>query len=203
MITALGAVVGGAVGAGVAEALAVGLLPGVGPILAIGLAGGALIGALTGGSAGRAIEDSVFGALPEEELFFYEDAARQGRTVVIAMAANERQAEIARGTFEEAGAESIDEARRKWWLGVRDVEKEHYVGADGTFEADERDFRAGFEAALRPGRAEQSYEESHAKLANQRAAEDPHFRREAFERGFQRGTAYRRALFEERHKAPW
>jgi len=201
MVVALGALAGGAVGAGIAEALAAALLPGVGPILAIGLAGGALIGALAGGSAGKLAEDSAFSALPEEELFFYEDAVRQGRTVVLAMAENERQSQVVRGIFEEAEAESIDEARKRWWLGIRDVEKEHYHPGEGSFESNEPDFRAGFEAALRPNRpgAGQSGE----KAAEERAQRDPHFRRKVFEDGYRRGLAYRQARFEERRKAPW
>jgi hypothetical protein len=48
-----------------------------------------------------------------------------------------------------SGAENIDSARNMWWIGLRDAEKEKYEGAGGNCEQDERDFRAGFEDALR------------------------------------------------------
>src|SRR5665213_2695461 len=121
MVKTMGAVTGGALGMGLGEVVASLLVPGVGPVLAIGIAGGALLGALSGGAAGGAIENSVFSGIPEEELFVYEDALRRGRTVIVAMAEDEDQAQKVRGAFERAGAESIDRAREMWWVGLRDV----------------------------------------------------------------------------------
>src|SRR5437867_13198078 len=65
--------------------------------------------------------------LPKDELFVYEDALRQRRTVLIALAHNERQAAEARTVLAESGAESVDAAREKWWLGLRDAEAEIYA----------------------------------------------------------------------------
>jgi|SRR5215472_9094273 len=121
---ALGAAVGGAVGLasgmGAAGVVMSAIVPGVGPVLA----GAALLGTI-GAAAGGAIEKSLSDGLPADELFVYEDALRNGRTVLIAIAENSQQAEGARGALENAGAESIDRARDMWWLGVRDVEKKN------------------------------------------------------------------------------
>jgi hypothetical protein len=192
IIKALGAVVGGAVGFGVVEALSASLIPGVGPVLAIGLAGGTLLGALSGGTAGGAIESKVFDGLPEGELFVYEDALRQGHTVVIASPEDETQAEAARGALEYAGAETIDRAHEKWWLGMRDVEKEKYEFNGWNFAEDERYFRAGFEAALHSKNRDKSYEEFRPELLASLYSVTEE--REAFRRGYDGGRAYRETL---------
>ena len=156
---ALGAAVGGAVGLaggiGLGGAVTSLIVPGIGPVLAIGLAGAALL-AVLGGAAGGAIEKSTAVGLPGDELFVYEDALRQRRTVVIAQAENGSQAEAARGALENAGAESIDRARESWWIGLRDAEKETYNSSGGNFEDDERYFRCGFEAALHSEKRDKS-----------------------------------------------
>ena len=147
---ALGAAVGGAVGLaggmGAAGAVMSALVPGVGPVLAVGLAGAALLGTI-GAATGGAIEKSLSDGLPSDELFIYEDALRQGRTVLVAMVDGSRQAEADRGALENAGAESIDGARHMWWLGVRDVEKEKYERTGGDFE---NETRAIFVVVLKP-----------------------------------------------------
>ena len=198
MFKALGAVVGGAVGAGIAETIATAAIPDVGPVLAIGLAAGAVVGAFTGGAIGNAAEKSVFGPLPEQELFVYRDALQKGRTVVIASADNEAQAKTARDAFEMASAESIDSARNMWWVGLRDVEKEKYEAAGGNFEQDERDFRVGFEDSLRLENRGKSYEEARPQLK----ARDPElFERSAFRKGYERGRAYLLARGEQKKGA--
>src|SRR5580704_15364843 len=145
---ALGAAVGGAVGLaggmGVAEvALSSLVAPGIGPVLGIGLLSGALLAAV-GAVTGGAIENYMAQGLPGDELFVYEDALRRGRSIVIVTPENGEQEKAVRGAFEDAGAESIDRAREMWWVGIRDVEKEHYQPGDGlSSEDDERYFRAG------------------------------------------------------------
>jgi hypothetical protein len=195
---ALGAAVGGAVGLasgmGAAGAVMSAIVPGVGPVLAVGLAGAALLGTI-GAAAGGAIEKSLSDGLPADELFVYEDALRQGRTVVVAMAENSQQAEAARGALENAGAESIDRARDMWWLGVRDVEKEKYESTGSNFENDERDFRCGFEAALHAENRNQSYESCRDKLRDRH----PDYQSKAFQRGYERGGAYLEAIKERRN----
>ena len=191
---ALGAAVGGAVGLaggmGAAGAVMSGLVPGVGPVLAVGLAGAALLGTI-GAATGGAIEKSLSDGLPSDELFIYEDALRQGRTVLVAMVDGSQQAEAVRGALENAGAESIDRARHMWWLGVRDVEKEKYERTGGDFENDESDFRRGFEAALHPDNRDQSYEICRDKL---RDRYPNNHESDAFRRGYERGGAYLAAL---------
>jgi hypothetical protein len=189
---AVGAVVGGAMGLAAGEAIASLLIPGVGPILAIGIAAAAL-GALGGGTAGGAVENSMTDGLPGDELFIYEDALRQGRSVVIAMAEDDEQAQAVRGTLEEAGAESIDRAREMWWIGLRDIEKEAYKGEvkDGNFENDERYFRCGFEAAQHAGNRGKSYDACRVELGKRHPDMHEH---SAFRRGFTRGRAYREEL---------
>jgi hypothetical protein len=190
MGAALGAAVGGAMGvaggAGLGTAIAAAFLPGIGPVLALGLAG-ATIGVVGGATAGAAIEKDIFVGLPQEELYIYEDALRQRRTVVIAMTDNEPQAELARRAMEEAGAESVDRAREMWWIGLRDVEKEHYEARGGDFAADEANFRAGFECAQDPSVHGRTYTECREQL---RKRHPDKFDMQAFRDGFARGSAF-------------
>src|SRR5438552_18049608 len=116
MGAAVGTVVGGALGAAggfsAGAALASLLVPGVGPILAGSLLGTGLLGvggAVAGGAAGDALEDAIPG-VPIDEMYVYEDALRQDRTVLIAQADDEYHAAAARQGLAEAGAESIDAA---------------------------------------------------------------------------------------------
>lgn len=190
MVKAMGAVAGGAVGMGLGEALASLLVPGVGPILAIGVAGGALLGAIGGGTVGGALENSAFSGLPEEELYVYQDALRRGRTVIVAMAEDETQAQAAREALDLAGAESIDRAREMWWVGLRDVEKEHYESTPGRdFQADEPAYRRGFEAGLRSGQnlpSLEPFDENQLPVAGPPISQQ----QEAYRWGFERGRAY-------------
>jgi hypothetical protein len=191
MGAAVGEVVGGAMGVaggfGAGAALASLLVPGVGPILAGGLLGAGLLGvggAAGGAMAGEAVEDSISG-IPRDELYVYEDALSQGRTVVIAETVDERHAEAVRMGMEESGAESIDAAREQWWIGLRSAEQEMY--ADGDFTEDEPFFRKGFEAAQSPALRGKSYQEALGYLTrhNEIAASHP-----AFRRGYERGCEY-------------
>jgi hypothetical protein len=191
MGAAIGEVVGGALGVaggfGGGAALASLLVPGVGPILAGGLIGAGLLGlggAAGGAAAGEAFEDSVSG-IPRDELYVYEDALRQGRTVVIAEVAEERLAEAVRKGFAQIGAESVDAAREHWWIGLRSSEQELYT--DGDFTQDEPYYRRGFEAAQSPMVRGKSYSEAldYLKRKHEIAASHP-----AFRRGYERGCEY-------------
>lgn len=134
MGAAVGSLAGGAVGTAggfaAGAALASLLIPGVGPNLVGGLLGASLLGlggATGGAAAGEAIEERIPG-IPHDELFVYEDALRQGRTVVIAEAEDEAHAKEVQDILVETGAETIDAAREKWWIGLRDAEMESYSG---------------------------------------------------------------------------
>ena len=88
---AMGALLGGGVGL-TGGALLIALVPGVGPITAIGLLGAAIAGAAgatVGATVGDKMEKASIEGLPEDEIFVYEDALRQGRSVVVALAENE------------------------------------------------------------------------------------------------------------------
>lgn len=153
---AIGAVLGG--GLGMAGGFELGaaatalFLPGVGPVIAIGLTAAALLGvggAVGGATLGNAADRGTTEGVPSDEIFFYEDALRQGRSVVLVLAQNYSEEERAEGALAHAGAESLDAARQDFWLGIRGVEEEHYRAAGHNFEADQQVYRAGFEAALR------------------------------------------------------
>ena len=115
---AMGGTVGGALGAaggaGIGAGLASLLVPGVGPVLAAGIVGAAILGvggAATGAAAGAALERNLADGVPHDELFLYEDALREGRTVVIVFADEEKEEERTREVFAEMGAESVDAVR--------------------------------------------------------------------------------------------
>jgi hypothetical protein len=203
MGNALGGLVGGAMGAAggmtLGAAAASLLVPGVGPIMAAGIVGAALFGAggaAAGMAAGGALEGQIAEGLPHDELFVYEDALRQGRTVVIAQLEADGQIYDARAALDAAGAESVDAARESWWVGLRDAEEEDYTGQGHDFKTDETIYRRGFEAALHPQLRGASYAESAERL-RERYGDD--YEQEAFRRGYARGQSYHQTL-RERHQ---
>ena len=197
MGAAIGSVVGGALGSaggfGAGAALASFLVPGVGPVLAGGLLGASLLGlgGLAGGAAaGDALEGHVAG-VPRDELFVYEDALRQGRTIILVQPENEERAEAARKILDQSGAESIDAARDEWWIGLRSAELESYPSDVGNFEADESYYRKGFEAAQSHALRGKSYDEAlrYLERRDETSANHP-----AFRRGYERGQHYRQRI---------
>ena len=189
MGSAIGGVVGGAVGLAAGSVVANLVLPGVGTILAIGLGAGAfgIGGAVAGAASGGAIENQLSPGLPKDELFLYEDALRQCRTVLIGTSTDDEVVEKGRAVIERNGAESIDAARDKWWIGLRDAEEAQYDTPGGDFRTNEALYRSGFETALHPDCRGRSYEAAAPKLRELRAdiCEDASFRR-----GYERGRAY-------------
>lgn len=128
------------------------LIPGVGPVLALGIAGAALLGVggvLGGAAIGKAAEDKSTEGIPSDEVFFYEDALRQGRSLVLLLADNDEEEQRALEVLGRAGAESLDAARKDWWIGLRDGEAEHYRALGHNFELDQDVYHLGFESALR------------------------------------------------------
>ena len=189
---AMGVAGGGTLGAAVASLL----VPGVGPVIAAGIVGAAILGvggAATGAAAGAALERELATGLSRDELYLYEDALRQGRSVVIAFAEDDDAEERVHNVLAQAGAESIDAARESWWLGLRDAEEEHYQTQGGDFLHDEVSYRRGFEAALNPNRRGKSYGEMAAELneAYREAGTD-----DAFRRGYERGQHYQKRIRE-------
>jgi hypothetical protein len=195
---AMGGAVGGALGtasgAGLGAGVASLLVPGVGPVLAAGLVGAAILGiggATTGMAAGAALERGLADGVPHDELYLYEDALRNGRSVVIAFAENEEAETQARTVLNETGAQSIDAARDDWWIGLRDTEAHTYEAAGRNFSEDEADYRRGFEAAHHAKLRGRSYGEAAPELivfyheARSNAA---------FRRGYDRGLAHYQAI---------
>jgi len=188
---AVGAVVGTGLGASSGAYLGAAtsaLIPGIGPVLAIGAGAAALLGiagAVGGAAAGGALEDALSDGLPKDEWFVYQDALRQGHAIVIVSAADDEQAETVRRTLERHGAESVDAARERWWIGLRSAEAEHYH--NGDFKAAEPRFRRGFETALHPDARGRPYETVTALLRQQCPNEyqDP-----AFRDGYRSGQEY-------------
>ena len=200
---ALGGAVGGALG--VAGGLHLGaaaasfFIPGVGPVLAAGIIGAALLGAggaAAGAAAGSAAEGTVAGGLPHDEIYVYEDALRQGRTVIIAVVEDD-QAEVARVALSNNGAESIDAAREQWWVGLRDAEEAVYSEEGGDFTVDEGDYRSGFVAALHPLARGKNYDDDQERL---RECYGGACSSGAFRRGYARGRGYQTGL-EEKFKS--
>jgi hypothetical protein len=152
---AMGGVLGGALGLAGGFELGMGvaaLIPGVGPVLAFGMAGAALLG--VGGAVGGAVlgekaDNKSTEGVPSDEIFFYEDAVRQGKSVILLLVSGSAEERRALKVLADAGAESLDAARKAWWLGLRDTEAEHYRALGHNFEADQDIYRVGFESALR------------------------------------------------------
>jgi hypothetical protein len=197
MGAAMGGAVGGAMGAAggatLGAAAASLLVPGVGPVIALGVLGAAILGAggaATGMAAGAALEKELDGGLPHDELYLYEDALRGGRSVVITFVEEDDTIDAARKALASAGAESIDEAREKWWIGIRDAEEAEYEASGRTFKIDDPSYRQGFEAAVK----------SQSWWAKQKQMDTTaiDFADEAFRRGYERGLGYCKSLRENR-----
>lgn len=192
MRKALGGVVGGVMGGTgggmMGAAVASFFAPGVGPVLALGFVAAAVAavgGAVVGVEVGDELDRVLHASLPREELFFYEEALRRGRTVVVGVSEDERQLEAARRLLADTGAETLESARSQWWTGVHDSD------AAGTDTAEETLYRQGFEAALEPGARGRSYEEA---LDYLKAHHPELWERDAFREGFARGQAYYKSL---------
>jgi len=205
---AMGALLGAATGLSGGALLVAAVIPGVGPVTAAGLLGGAILaaaGATVGASVGGSMENSATEGLPEDEIFVYEDALRKGRTVVIAFAQDEPQAEHLRELFRLQGAEAIDVARHQWWIGLRSAEREHYATSGKNFADDEKFYRLGFEAALHAKSRCKEFDQVSAEMA--RDVEDLEQKHpgaavsEAYTRGYQRGRDYYQQLCNEKKAA--
>lgn len=195
---AIGGVVGGSIGAAggltLGTTIASFFIPGVGPVIAAGLLGAAVLGAggaLGGVAIGEALDSGLVKGLPKDELFFYEDALRQGRSVLIVAAGDGRQPDAVRRLLTMAGAEGVDSAREDWWLGLRDAEREHYTAEGRDFGTDESTYRKGFEAALTTEARGRTYEEA----VNLLMAQYPEvYSEDAFRKGYERGRNHERGL---------
>jgi len=176
----------------------VGWVTGAGPLaIAILRAAGARIDAAAGGSP----KDALVEALPEDEIFVYEDALRDGRSVVIAMA-DDATAEPIRKALLERGAEATDTQRQQWWMELRDLEREHYSASGRSFTQDEKFYRLGFEAALHARTRCMEFDQVSAEMDSRLEDLEQQYPdaeiEEPFRRGYRRGRAYFQALCDER-----
>jgi hypothetical protein len=205
---AVGALVGAAGGMSAGPLLVAALIPGVGPITVIGLLGGAVFaaaGAGVGAVAGGRLENAQTEGLPEDEIFVYEDALRKGRSVVIALADDDVEASLFRELLKAEGAESIDAARKQWWIGLRSAEQEHYSRQGRNFGNDEEFYRQGFEFALDARTRRQEYDqvvpEMTAKIEELKRQYPGVEVAEPFRRGFERGRNHHQQLWSESNAA--
>lgn len=204
---AIGALAGGGVGLA-GTALLIALVPGLGPVSAIGILGAAVLGAAgatVGATIGGKAEESVSQGLPEDEIFVYEDALRKGRSVVMALAADESQADALRKLLDMEGAESVDAAREQWWIGLRSAEENSYPPSGHDFSADEKFYRLGFESALHS--RTRCLEFDQVSAAMDAALEDVQKQypdanvEEPFTRGYMRGREHYQRLCDEDKRA--
>src|SRR5262247_2538461 len=165
---AIGAVLGGAVGVASgaeigAAAAASALLPVAAPAIAIGIVGAVLL-SLGGAAVGGALENALESGLPKDELFVYEDALRRGSSIVVVTPTDAVERERAVAVLEGSGAESVDAARERWWIGLREGEAFEYRAEGLDFQRDEAIYREGFEAALSVSTRERGERETDAFL---------------------------------------
>lgn len=117
-------IMGGALG--VATAL---FIPGLGTVSALGILAATALGIL-GGAIGFELGDSAdrFAStgLPVDELYFYESALKQNRTVVFVLVPHKAGEESIREVLTKHGAESLDAARDDWTIGLHDAEEAEY-----------------------------------------------------------------------------
>ena len=117
----IGALMAGGVGAGAGlaagSAVASLLVPGVGTVFAIGLGAAAVLGlggAAAGAKLGDAAEHAMDIGMPKDDVFFYRELLRRGRSFVIANLADHGWAPVAKDAFREQGGEDVDQARKEF-----------------------------------------------------------------------------------------
>lgn len=188
-----GSILGGASGLALgplATAAVTALIPGIGPIAAIGVAATALFGAgggLLGAKVGERIDEAREGEIPHDELYVYEDALRNGNSVVIALVPDQEGLDLAGRVLRDEGAGQVDVARDQWWTSIRDNERTEYSAIGGNFDSDEPKYRHGFESALHTPSRGHSYDEARQYLTKTypNECDDP-----AFRAGYERGCRH-------------
>jgi len=194
MGAAVGAGMGAAGGATLGLAAASLIVPGVGPVLAFGLIGAALLGgtgAAVGATVGNSIEEELGEGFTHEDVYLYEDALRQGKSIVVVYADEGRQADQVRDLMDEGGSLNLDSMREEWWQRLRDRERDTYQSTGRDFQEDELSYRQGFQAAQHPVRRGKSYPEAEANL---REAYGDHELNTAFRDGYERGAKHQSEL---------
>lgn len=170
--------------------------PGMGK--AIGGVGAVLL-SLGGAVVGGALENALASGLPKDELFVYEDALRRGYAIVVITPADIDEQERSVAVLEGSGAESVDAARERWWIGLRETEAFEYRAEGRDFQRDEPVYREGFEAALSSSMRDRLERDTDAELKSRYPAT---YREPAFRHGYDRGRAYSRRLLADRRSGP-
>jgi hypothetical protein len=116
----MGAVLGGAVGAStgltLGSVLASLMVPGVGPIMAAGLGAAAVLGlggAVAGGELGNAAEKDLDAGVPRDDVFFYRELLKRGRSLVIVNTEHENEYASAKDAIAQGGGEDVTTARHE------------------------------------------------------------------------------------------
>ncbi|PYV87720.1 MAG: hypothetical protein DMG90_17065 [Acidobacteria bacterium] len=117
---AMGAVLGGAVGAStgltLGSVVASLMVPGVGPIMAAGLGAAAVLGvggAVAGGEIGNAAEKNLDVGVPRDDVFFYRELLKRGRSLVIVNTEQEDEYATANDVMAQSGGEDVNAARHE------------------------------------------------------------------------------------------
>lgn len=129
---------------------------------------------------------------PDDELFLGEQAEREGRTVLVAFAEDELQAEAAAGVLRLSGAETLESARERWWSDLRGAEEEYYSDLGHDFREDELTYRKGFQAALDRNIRGKPYPQALDYLRKHY----PDVSQQSFRHGYERGLEYYQKLNE-------
>lgn len=168
------------------------MVPGVGPILAIGtLVAGAVVGATVGATVGGVVQKTFTMTLAPEEVFVYEEALRQGCTLLLVKPVNDVQRADVLALFTRLKTENVQELREQWWRQQRQQEATVYHGTTAEFAAHEVSYRRGFEAALDVRARGKSYSEAAHVLAQRDPAM---YQDQIFRDGFASGQAYHHAM---------
>jgi len=167
-------------------------VPGVGPVLAVGtLVAGALVGVTVGATLGGLVQDTFTMTLGPEDVFVYEEALRQGCSLLLVKPVDDKQGEATLALFTRLGTERVNDLREHWWRSQRRQEAiaSHDMGEE--FAAHEVSYRRGFEAALDVRARGKSY----AEAAHVLAQRDPAmYQDDVFRHGFARGQIYYHAM---------
>ena len=169
------------------------LVSGVGPIVAVGsLVFGSLVGVAVGATLGGLMQRAFDMTIAPEEFFVYEDALRQGFSLLIVKPSNEEQRHAADQVLTRLGTKGFDALREQWWQRQREQEAAAYKGAS-SFAAHEFSYRRGFEAALDARDRGKTFAEAASVLALRAPGM---YKDEAFRYGFERGQTYYHAMRE-------
>jgi hypothetical protein len=112
----VGGWIGGAAGFTAGATAASLMVPGLGVIFAAGLGAAALLGlggAAAGSKLGDTVEDEVDKGVPKEEVEFYRELLRRGRSLVIANVRSGSDISTVREVFRQLGSEDTETARRE------------------------------------------------------------------------------------------